>query len=98
MPFGFVGRITPATTLKEGLDVSSQRTRVIASRVAQASVLPPGGFALPEPGTAPGSPATGNVDLEAEMVSLADEQLRFEATARLLQKAYQGVRTSLKNG
>jgi flagellar basal body rod protein FlgB len=38
------------------------------------------------------------VDIEAEMVSLADEQLRFEATAKLLQKAYQGVRTSLKNG
>ena len=31
-----------------------------------------------------------------EMVSLADEQLRFEATAKLLQKAYQNVRTAIR--
>lgn len=98
MPFGFVDRVSPATSLKEGLDVSSQRTRVIASRVAQASVQPPGGFALPEPLQPPGSPARGDVDLEAEMVSLADEQLRFEATARLLQRAYQGIRASMRTG
>ena len=45
---------------------------------------------------APGSPAEGPIDLEAEMVSLADEQLRFEATAKLLQKAYQGLRTAIR--
>ena len=97
MPFGLIGRVTSATTLKEALDVSSQRTRVIADRVARASLQPPnGGFALPEAGGAPGSPAEGPIDLEAEMVSLADEQLRFEATAKLLQKAYQGLRTAIR--
>lgn len=97
MPFGLIGRVTSANTLREALDVSSQRTRVIADRVARASLQPPnGGFALPEASVAPGSPAEGPIDLEAEMVSLADEQLRFEATAKLLQKAYQGLRTAIR--
>jgi flagellar basal body rod protein FlgB len=36
------------------------------------------------------------VDLEAEMVSLADEQLRYEATAKMLQGAYQKLRLSIR--
>jgi flagellar basal body rod protein FlgB len=98
MSFGFVGRVSSANHLKAALDVSSQRTRVIADRVAKASLQPPiGGFALPAEGTAAGSPEQGPIDLEAEMVSLADEQLRYEATAKLLQKAYQGIRNSLRD-
>jgi len=30
------------------------------------------------------------------MISLADEQLRYEATSKLLSKAYDQVRTALK--
>ena len=37
------------------------------------------------------------VDLEAEMVSLGDEQLRYEATAKLLQKTYEKIRLSLRD-
>ncbi len=97
MLFGFVGRVSQAPTLKEALDVSSQRTRLIADRVARASLQQPnGGFALPQEGVPAGSPEQGPIDLEAEMVSLADEQLRYEATARLLQKAYQGMRTAIR--
>ena len=95
--FGFIGRVSSASTLKDALDVSSQRTRVVADRVARASLqLPNGGFALPEAGAPAGSPEQGPIDLEAEMVSLADEQLRYEATAKLLQKAYQNIRTSIR--
>ena len=36
------------------------------------------------------------VDLEREMVALADEQLRFETTANLLQKVYQQIRSSIR--
>jgi len=96
--FGFIGRVSSANTLKDALDVSSQRTRVVADRVAMASLQQPnGGFALPQPGAPAGSPEEGPIDLEAEMVSLADEQLRYEATARLLQKAYQNIRTSIRD-
>jgi flagellar basal body rod protein FlgB len=97
MLFGFIGRVSPANSLKDGLDVSSQRTRVIADRVARASLQQPnGGFALPATGAPAGSAEQGPIDLEAEMVSLADEQLRYEATAKLLQKAYQNIRTSIR--
>jgi hypothetical protein len=36
-------------------------------------------------------------NLEAEMTSLADEQLRFEATAKLLEKTYQQIRVSMRD-
>ena len=99
MLYGFVGRVSQANNLKEALDVGSQRTRTIADRVAKASMQNGDGFALAATtaesaqGAQPGPP----VDLEAEMVSLADEQIRFEATARLLQRAYQSLRTSIRD-
>jgi flagellar basal body rod protein FlgB len=87
---GLIGRSTAVSALKEGLDVSTQRTRVTAHRVANATT-PGGGFADVL------DAATGEaIDLEAEMVALADEQLRFDATARLLQKVYAQVRSSVR--
>lgn len=97
MLYGFIGRISSATQLKQGLDVGSERTRMIADRVSKATLGGPDGFALPEPGAEPGSSVEGPVDLEAEMVSLADQQLRFEATSRLLQKTYQKIRLSIRS-
>lgn len=98
MLYGFIGRVSPANSLKQGLDISAERTRLIADRVAKASLDGADGFAATLEGVQaavrrPGDP----VDLEAEMVSLADEQLRFETTARLLQKAYQQIRTSIRD-
>lgn len=96
MLFGLIGRTTNANDLKDALDLSSQRTRAIASRVAQAS-LNGNGFAIPVDPTT-GKPVENNgVDLEAEMTSLADEQLRFEATEKLLEKTYSQLKTSIKS-
>lgn len=94
MLYGFIGRTSNATSLKAALDVSAERTRAIAGRVSQAS-LGGDGFALPleAPGAA-GDPAAVNV--EAEMASLADEQLHYEATAKLLEKTYQRLRSVLR--
>ena len=94
---GILARITNVNDLKDSLDVSTQRSRAIASRVAQASANGGDGFALPvDPAT--GKPVEdGKVDLEAEMTSLADEQLRFEATAKLLEKTYAQLRTAIKD-
>lgn len=97
MPFDFIGRVSQANTLKESLDISTQRTRAIADRVARATALQQG-FSLPDTPTTVGSNETGPVDIEAEMVSLADEQIRYETTARLLAKAYQTMRSSIKAG
>jgi flagellar basal body rod protein FlgB len=96
MPFGVIGRTTNANDLKDALDLSTQRTRAIASRVSQASLNGASGFALPiDPTT--GKPTEGDqVDLEAEMTSLADEQVRYEATEKLLEKAYAQLRTAIK--
>ena len=57
MLFGIIGRTTNANDLKDALDLSAQRTRAIASRVAQAS-LNGNGFALPI------DPSTGLLDPE----------------------------------
>lgn len=95
MPINLVARTTGADTLKASLDASVQRTRVIADRVSRASSSPRG-FMLPADGSA-GADADGPIDLESEMVSLADEQLRFDATAKLLRDTYAGLRESLKD-
>ena len=99
MLFGFINRVSPAAPLRAALDVSAARTRAIGDRVAKASLNNGDGFALPASaaesplGAQPGPP----VDLEAEMVSLADEQLRYEATTKLLQGAYQKLRLSIRD-
>ncbi|HET7321509.1 MAG TPA: hypothetical protein VFI96_03370 [Longimicrobiaceae bacterium] len=93
---GFIGRISAAPQLKQSLDVSAQRTRLIADRVAKATLAQNGdGFSIPQPGQDAGTTLEGPVDLEQEMVSLADSQIHFEATAKLLQKTYEQIRMSL---
>ena len=95
MLYGIISRVTSASDLKEALGASAQRTRVIADRVSKASMQT---FTLDGAQAADGTtaPAEEPIDMEAEMVALADEQLRFEATARLLQKAYEQLRTSIR--
>jgi flagellar basal body rod protein FlgB len=96
MPIDFIGRTTLATQLKAGLDASSQRSRMIADRVSRASVQPQG-FSMP---ATDGKTPVGQeapVDVESEMVNLADEQLRYATTAKLLQKTYAGLHESLQS-
>lgn len=96
MAFNVIGRTTNANDLKDALDLSAQRTRAIASRVAQATIGG-NGFALPVDSTT-GQPATGNqVDLESEMTALADEQVRYDATEKLLEKTYTQFRAAIKS-
>jgi hypothetical protein len=98
MLYGFFNRVSSVSGLKESLDIGSQRTRLIADRVAKATLQGGNdGFALPVAGAEPGTGMEGPVDLEAEMVSLADEQLHFEAAAKLLERTYQQIRTSLRD-
>jgi flagellar basal body rod protein FlgB len=99
--FNIIASTTNSEALKASLDASAARVRSIAQRLALAST--PGGeaFTLADPNAATaigGASAAGShVDLEAEMARLADEQLRFEATARLLEKTYAGLRASLQD-
>lgn len=90
-----IGRDSVPGALKLGLDASARAVRAVGHRVANAAT--PGGPAfadvLQEQQT---NPAEQPVDLEQEMVRLADEQLRFQATTRLLQKTYQQIRSSVR--
>ncbi len=90
---GLIGRGSIAPALKEALDASSLEMRRIAHRVANVST--PGGPGFTD-ALAGAAGVEEGVDLEAEMVALADEQLRFEATSRLLQKVYAQVRASVR--
>ena len=89
-----VGSDTTVALLKEGMDASSQAVRGIAHRVANAGT--PDFAQTLEEAEANGIQQREGVDLEREMVALADEQLRFEATASLLQKAYQQIRSAIR--
>ncbi|MBA4070792.1 MAG: hypothetical protein C0497_03010 [Gemmatimonas sp.] len=103
MPMNFINRTTSAAQLKSSLDISIQRTRAIADRIARASFGVPAGdpagqpvFSIPGAGDAAAARSDGPVDLESEMVSLADEQLRYEVAAKLLEKTYAGLRAALQ--
>jgi flagellar basal body rod protein FlgB len=87
---------TTVTDLKDGMTRSQETVRGIAHRVANATSGQERAFAsaLEEAGNVAGE----EVDLEREMVALADEQLRYEATARLLEKVYQQIRLSVRAG
>lgn len=97
MIYGFIGRTSSAEQMKQALDTGVARTRLIADRVAKASIGGSDGFSMPAAGVPAASAGAGAVDLESEMVSLADEQLRFDAAAKLLEKAYQQIRTSIQS-
>lgn len=89
-----MGSGTNVARLKEGLDVSARNVRGIAHRVANAGNAD-FAQALDQAGAA-GAGQAQAVDLEREMVALADEQLRFEAVATLLQRSYQGLRSAVR--
>ena len=95
MLFGLIDRASSASPLKAALDRSAERSRGIADRVAKASVNNGDGFALEAKG-GQANPNANSVNIEDEMTALADEQLRFLATSRLLEKTYASLRTAIR--
>lgn len=95
MLFGFFGRVSSAPQMRDALDASSQRVKAIAQRVSGATLARQSGFALPDGTLASGAAAP--VNLEAEMTSLADETLRYETTAKLLEKTYAKLRLVIRD-
>ena len=95
MLFGFIDRVTSASSLKSALDRSVERSRGIADRVSKASVQNKDGFALDATGK-PAATQAEPVNVQDEMIALADEQIRFLATSRLLEKTYASLRGAIK--
>ncbi len=81
--------------LRWSLDDSSRTQRGIAGRVAGA--LEGSGNADFDQALADQAANHPKVDLETEMVNLASTQLRYDASAKLLSAAYQGLRTAIRD-
>jgi hypothetical protein len=90
-----IGSESTAAKLKHALGESNRVVRGIAHRVANAATPERPGFA-DALDAASAARATEEVDLEREMVALADEQLRFEAASSLLHKVYQQIKSSIR--
>ncbi len=86
-----------SSMLRGGLEEASATQRAIAQRVANVlgtSTSTDFATAL-QARTAQGKLDTA--DLERDMASLADTQLRYEADAKLLQAAYSRLRTAMRD-
>lgn len=91
------GATTRIGNLRWSLDDSSQAHKGIAARVSGA-LEASGNADFDQALAAQGKKPAPKVDLEKEMVDLASTQLRYDASAKLLQQAYQGLRVAIKNG
>ncbi len=92
---GLFGASTLPSLLRGGLEETSATQRGIGQRVAQALATSTStGFADASQ-AAVAKAAQTEADIQREMTSLADTQLRYEADAQLLREAYQRFRTAI---
>lgn len=91
---GLMGSESTVHGLKQELSASIVRSREIAHRVANAS----NGTTASFEASLDAAMNPDAVDLEVEMVKLADEQIRYEAMGEILQKMYGQIRSSLRSG
>ena len=87
-----IGSGSPVSELKAELTRSMENTRQISHRLANASAGETADFASALEEAYGGR----EVNVEKEMASLAEEQIRFEAASQLLQKVYQQIRSSIR--
>lgn len=92
------GAGTRSAMLRGGLEEASRTQKTIAARIEQASTASSGDFASALSGANAAAAKAPEVDLQQEMVNLADTQLRYEASAKLLQETYSQIRTAIRNG
>ncbi len=84
-----------SSMLRGGLEETSATHRVIADRVAgrlSSAANPAFGDKL----QSEAAKAQQEADLQRDMTSLADTQLRYEADAKLLRDAYSLMRTAIR--
>jgi len=93
------GTGTLSSMLRGGLQETSATHRAIAQRVAGAlDVSTSADFASALKEKQAKGQKVNEVDLERDMASLADTEIRYEADAKLLQGAYAQLRATIKNG
>lgn len=94
------GSNTVISMLRGGLEETSATQRGIADRVAQATDASANGdFAGHLEAATAGKThkRLSDVDLQLEMAALADTQLRYEASSKLLHEAYGQIRTAIRS-
>ncbi len=94
------GAGSTTSLLRDGLAGSAESLRETAHRVANATngVGPEGVDPFAQAlGEATGVEDGSQVDLEREMVELANEQIRYDAGATLLQRLYAQLRSSTRS-
>lgn len=79
--------------LRQELDEVSVRSREIAHRVSNAS----NGTTASFEGALDEAMNSEEIDLEQEMVALADAQIRYEAVSQMLQEVYSQIRSSMRS-
>jgi len=85
-----------SSMLRGGLEETSATHRAIANRVANALNVSTSADFASALEAQKGNAKLNEVDLERDMASLADTQLRYEADAKLLQGAYARLRATIK--
>jgi flagellar basal body rod protein FlgB len=94
------GSNTVISMLRGGLEETTATQRGIAARVAQATTMSAtGDFAgqLKAATNGLAKSKMNDVDLQQEMAALADTQIRFEASGKLLHDAYGQIRTAMRS-
>jgi flagellar basal body rod protein FlgB len=82
--------------LRGGLEETSATHRSIAQRVANALNVSTSADFASALEAQKGNAKLNEADLERDMASLADTQIRYEADAKLLQGAYARLRATMK--
>ena len=90
------GTGTETAMLRGGLEETSATHRAIAQRVASALGASTSTDFASALQAKTGEKKLSEADLEREMASLADTQIRYEADAKLLQGAYARLRAAMK--
>jgi len=90
------GPTTVTSQLRGGLEEASATHRAIAERVA-AAAQSSSNSDFADQVNAKAAAHVSEEDLERDMASLADTQLRYEADARLLQAAYGRLRMAVQD-
>jgi flagellar basal body rod protein FlgB len=93
---GLFGPSALTSMLRGGLEETSATHRVIADRVANALDSSSATSFSDELKAKQGKAAVTEADLQRDMASLADTQLRYEADAKLLKEAYTRLREAIR--
>lgn len=83
--------------LRGGLEEASATHRAIADRVANAVEASSSVDFSKQLGAHAGGERVDQADLQRDMASLADTEIRYEADAKLLQAAYARLRTAIQD-